>query len=519
VFAAGPLAAEPAHARFSLLEAVDAALTRQPALAVRREEIARHEALLQQTAGEFDPLLSARFSAVRSRTPGVNREALNFQSYLRNAGIDPPALTETLDPFAATNAVRLDDFNYQLNFAHKLRNGIVYGPQAFVNVNEGLSPATTPLASGRLGFVIQIPLLRGLGRSANGAREAAARGEADVARLLYRHELAAQVARTAAAYWTARAAAEIAAVQRDTAARAVALLETMRTLVRGSILPPTFVSQAEANVLSREAVRLEADLASAQARIELGRSIGLPAGEIVAPPEPADPFPALGPLPDLAPAGVSAWIPAALAARADHLAARRARDPAALLARQAAHNLLPRADLSLQTGYAGLAPGRQPLDGLRERRTSGNAAVTLELDWPLRNNFRQGQLREARAREREIESRLAAVAADIAAEVVSAAREASLRADLVRAADLALALAERAVADARERLGLGESSLPDVIGLENALIDARIRQIAARAGYAGAIVRFRFSVGAIFTDGGTDAAFAVSSLTTLPALP
>jgi outer membrane protein TolC len=512
-------AAETVPARLSLAEAVQSALSRQPALALRREALLQREAYLLQTAGEFDPTLSALFAASRARTPGVNREALNFQSYLRNAGIDPPALTETLDPFAATNEVRIDDFNYRINFTRKLRNGIVVGPVASVNVNEGLSPPTAPLATGTLGFMVQVPLLRGLGTASSGAREAAARGEVEVARLLYRHELAQQAVRTAVAYWGSRAAAETAQLRLDLAARAAALLESTRPLIQASILPPTVLAQAEANALEKESLRLEANLAAAHARVELARALGLAPADFASPPEAVEPFPAVAAAAGTVPDRLVAWIESALAARADHQAARRSRDPAALLARKAQSDLRPRLDVGLQAGYAGLSGGRYPLDALRERRTSGNAAVTVQLDWPLRNSLQQGLLREARSREREAEARLAALAADIAADVAAAVRESALRAELALAAERTVAAADAAVRGEQARLGLGESSLPDVIALENALGEARLQQVNAHAGYAIAIVRLRFATGTLFSDLGADGSFTLARLTLLPASP
>ncbi|MEY2878421.1 MAG: hypothetical protein RLZZ15_801 [Verrucomicrobiota bacterium] len=503
----------------SLRDAVLGALARNPALAVRREEIAQREARGLQAAGEFDPHLSALFNATRNRAPGVNREALTFQSYLRNAGVDSPALNDSLDPLATANVVRVDDFNYQLGLAQKLRNGIVFGPVASVNVNEGLSPVIAPLTTGRVSLVVQVPLLRGLGADSTGAREAAARGEAEVARLLYRHELAAQAARTAGAYWASRAAAEAAAIRRDTEARAADLLAAMRPLVTAAVLAPGALTQAEANLLEKHAVRLEADLAASTAHTELGRALGLAPAHLARTPRATDAFPAVPAALDGAPEKISAWIAFALAHRADHQAVRHSREPAALLARKAQRDLLPRLDLAVQAGYATLSAGRNALDGLSERRTGGNGALTVSLDWPLRNTLQRGELREARAREREAEARLAVLVGDIAGEVATAVREAALRAELVAAAERALAVAERAVRQERERLGLGETSLPDVIALENSLGEARLRLTAARAGFAVAVVRFRFAVGSLFAGQSAEGAFELANLTQLPASP
>ncbi len=516
----GARAAEsPPPASLTLREAVLSALAQNPALALRREDIAQRDARRLQTAGEFDPHLNALYSAAHVRTPGVNRDALTFQSYLRSAGVDPPALTDTLDPFSDVNVIRYEDYNYQLSLTQKLRNGIVISPQASVNVNEGISPIIAPIASGRVGLAVQVPLLRGLGRDATGAREAAARGEVEVARLLYRHDLAVQAARTATAYWTSCAADETARIRRDSETRATTLLESMRVLVQASVLPPALLTQAEANLLEKRAIRLDSELAAGTARIELGRALGLAPERIALTPEPTEAFPAVAAAPVGNLEAIAAWVAFALMRRADHLAVRRSRDPAAILARKAQRDLLPRLDVGLQAGYAGLSAGRTPLDALQERRTGGNAAVTISLDWPLRNSLQTGELREARAREREVEARVAVLVREIAADVATAARELSLRAELAAAVIDALRVAERAVTEERERLRIGETSLPDVIALENALNEARLRRTAAQAGYAITLTRFRFAVGALFDEERSDGTFELASLIQVPPSP
>ena len=80
-------------------------------------------------------------------------------------------------------------------------------------------------------------------------------------------------------------------------------------------------------------------------------------------------------------------------------------------------------------------------------------------------------------------------------------------------------MADQAVREERDRLGIGETSLPDVIALENSLSEARLRLTAARAGYAVAVVRFRFAVGALFAESNADGTFELANLTQLPLSP
>jgi outer membrane protein len=363
---------------------------------------------------------------------------------------------------------------------------------------------------------ILVPLLRGLGAESAGAAEAAARGDAEVARLLYRHTLASQAFATVSTYWSARAATESLAVQRDVEERAVRLYDSINVLVSSRVFAPIFLIQAEANRRDKGTQRRNAELNEVTARFNFGRMLGLPPEQMAATPVPADKLPeAAAAYEQLAEAAFrSRAIQRALAARADYLAFQQSERPLNILTRQAELDLRPRVDLNVGAGYQGFDASRNPLTPLHERVTGGNATVGLSFDWPTRNIYQQGLLRERRASVRQAEANTAELASGIAADVLTVLEEVRLRAQTALTAAATVDTAERAVKGQQDRLRSGESTVLDVINLENLATSSRLQLIEARTGYAIAVARLRYTLGAIFTADSTDRSFKLHDLTT-----
>ncbi len=492
VVAAAAVPADPV--RFSLDQAVRQALAQSPALRLQEAEIDRREGVRDQAAGEFDWITTFAVSRERDRTPAV--DALGRESI--DAG---------------------DTTAYTAGTQRRLRNGVVLGPVADVAVSDRSSPDAPAFGRSRVNFEILVPLLRGLGEESAGANEAAARGEVEVARLLYRHALARQAFGTAQAYWFARAAENALVVRRDDEARARRLHDGIRVLVDSRVFAPSLLLQSEANLRQKSTSTNESELAALEARYALARTMGLPPEGVaaaVAPeqdlPDAAARFPA-----DSEPAVRLRWIGRALDRRADFLAARQSEVPLRVLARQAEIDLKPRVDLSVRAGYAGLNRGTGLLAPLGERATGTNGEIGVALEWPAANTYQRGLLRARRAAQRQAEFSVAQARSDIAAEVCAALAEVRVRADTMANAAATVAIARQAVDQEQLRLKSGETTVLDVINLENLLSSARLAEIDARAGYAVAVARLRFAVGEVFLPDAPDRSFALADLTAPPA--
>lgn len=469
------------------------ALAQSPAVRVREAEVDRREGVREQTSGEFDWYATGAVSRIKERTPTV----------------------DALGRDAVTSG---DTTAYSVGVTRKLRNGVIVQPSIEVGVPEFHSPAAPTFGASNLNLEIVIPLLRGLGADSTGAVEAAARGDVEVARLLYRHALSQQAFGAVEAYWAARAAGAALALRRDDEARAQRLHDGIRVLVDTRIFPPNILLQSEANLRQKATSRQQAEMEALDARFGLGRVIGLTPLEMVEAPPPDAPLPGQDVLPASMPtdAARTAWIQRALRQRSDFLAASQSEVPLRILARQAETDLKPRVDLNVRGGYAGLNRGESLLSPLSQRLTGANAEVAVAFEWPAANTYQRGLLRERRAAQRQAELTTAQAQSDIAAEVLSALSEVRLRAETMRNAAATAEIARRAVEQEQRRLQTGEATVLDVINLENLMSSARLSEIDAQAGYAIAVARLRYAVGEIFSAEQADGAFQLTNLITPP---
>lgn len=491
VFAADP--APPAAPRFTLDAAVRQALTQNPAVRVQEAEIDRREGVREQAAGEFDWLTAAAVSRVKERSP-------------------------TVDPLGRDAVTTGDTTAYSVSGARKLRNGVIVQPSVEVGVSGRDSPAAPTFGSSQVNLQIVVPLLRGLGTDSTGAAEAAARGDVEVARLLYRHTLAAQAYGTAQAYWTARAAQAALLVRRDDELRAQRLHEGLRVLVEARVFAPNLLLQSEANLRQKSTASQQSELGALDAAFQLGRIMGLTPAEMVKAPVPDQSLPLDIAVSAEAPGAEARlrWINRAYGQRADYLATRQSEVPLRVLTRQAELDLRPRVDLSVRGGYSGLHRGENIFAPLSQRLTGLNGEVGVALEWPAANTFQRGVVRSRRAAQRQAELLTAQAQSEIAADVLTALEAVRLRAATMRNAAATAGIAQKAVEQEQRRLRTGEASVLDVINLENLLSSARLSEIDAQAGYAIAVARLRFSVGEIFTNDQPDKSFQLSDLSTLP---
>lgn len=492
------LAAEPVSSasasRFPLETAVRKALVQSPAVRVREAEVDLREGRREQASGEFDWNTAAAVSANRERTPGV--DALGR------------------DAVAVSNAT-----NYSASATRKGREGVIVQPSLAVSVPEHERPYSPTYGGSNLSLQIVVPLLRGLGRDSTGAAEAAARGDVEVARLLYRHALALQSYNTVRAYWSARAAQAALVLRRDDEQRAQKLHDGIRVLVDTRVFAPNLLLQSEANLRQKATSRQNAELSALDAGFELGRIIGLKPEELLQAPVPDQDLPRDVRVGDALadPAARTRWIERAMRKRADFLATRQSEVPLRILSRQAELDLRPRVDLSVRGGYAGLNSGSNPIAPLGNRLTGANGEVAVAFAWPVQNTYQRGLLRERRAAQRQAELTTAQAQSDVAADVCGALAEVRLRAETMANAAATAAIARKAVEQEQRRLQSGEATVLDVINLENLLSSAGLSLIDAQAGYAVAVARLRFSIGEIFSAEDAERGFALADLTQLPA--
>jgi outer membrane protein TolC len=482
----------PDSPKYSLDAAVQQALSTSPAIRIQKQEIDRSLGVQEQASGEFDWFAAVSAVSGETKTPLVGPFG-QFEGKSRNTG-------------------------YSASVTRKLRNGVILQPSLEVGVPEKVSPFEPTYGASKLNLQIVVPLLRGLGTDSTGATEAAARGDWEVARLLYRHALAGRAFGTAQAYWSTWAARAVLIVNRDDERRAQKLHEGIRVLVNARIFPPNTLLQSEANLRQKSTRSQEAELAAVQSGFELGRTIGLTGLGMINCPVPDQDLPQELDVQITRPDDTArlGWISRAYLQRADYLAIRKSEVPLRILARQAQLDLKPSLDLSLRAGYLGLNSGNDLVAPLAERVTGPNGEIGLSLGWPVANTYQRGLLRTRRAELAQAELSSAQAQSDIASDVCTTLEEVRLRAATMSDAAAAVSISRKAVEQEQRRLQTGEATVLDVINLENLLSSARISQVRAQSGYAIAVARLRYAIGEIFSSEASDQSFQLNDLTQLP---
>jgi outer membrane protein len=484
---------EPATATaLTLQDALSATLERSPALRIQQSVIEQKTGIREQISGAFDWSATGDISYGKDRTPR-------------------PGLPGT-EPVDNTNNTA-----YTAGLNRLFRNGIYLRPSVSVGVEDNVAPTSLAYGVSELNLQVIVPLLRGLGQDSTGAAEAAARGDVNVAKLLYQHALSLQAFGTAANYWSCRNADDTLAVQLDVEQAAEKLVESTKVLVESGVFPPAYLLQAEANLREKRTVRINAELDAHEARFSLGQSLGLAPEAIATTPTPVDTFPALtASLTPFSDQTRSALIVRALQHRSDYLAVKQSLVPLNILTRQAELDLKPEVNLAASAGYKGLNAGRSPISPLGTRLTGLNAEVGISVAWPFKNTYQRGLLRTRRANQDQVEAEAVQLAQSVAGEVLLAIEQLRLRADTVRSAQETVQIAKRAVAAQYEQVRAGDGTILDVISLENLSAASRIRYINSHASYAIAIAQVRFALGAVFTE--TESGLTLSDLTVAPSL-
>jgi len=387
------------------------------------------------------------------------------------------------------------------SWSRRLRNGLTIGPEvtATKTTIDVAQPIEFTEASVRL--KLSAPLLRDFGGAISAAPEQAARAGHAAASMDEQHARAQVVLQSAVAYWDYLAAERRLEVSRASEARAQRTAELTAALVQGDERTRADLTQAEAHLASRRALRIATEQGLLAAWQQLAIAMGmrpLPLGVL---PRAATDFPG-GELTTAWVAG-SSWVEQTTARRSDLAAAQRRVAAAEALLQAARNEQLPGLDLELSAGYSGQrrGAGLQRLDDPFYRDIPGvDATVQLRLELPLERTGARGRLAEsAAAREREhlaraeIERRIR-VAVPIAIESLKSSRHA------LAESERAVQLFQQSVDHENRRFQAGSSTLLSVIQAEELLTGALLDEIEGQRAFAVGVASLRFETSTIFPD-------------------
>ncbi|MYN04194.1 TolC family protein [Pseudoduganella sp. DS3] len=477
---AGSPAAYAAAPPLRLVDALHRALSANPDLQVQQAATEAARGQLQQATGQFDTVLGAGAEYARQQVPSPLPGALQGTTY--SAGYRAGARKQLRS--GPTLGASLDAKSYQ--------DSALPGAQA---------PATVTL-----GVTLNLPLLRGRGGREVAAIEDAASLQLQASELALRDSAAQALHRTLSAYWAYAIQFALEQVARDSEQRSRELLASTQKLVDAAEKPRGDLVLLQADLADRVASRQAAALALSEARIALGRLLGMDGAAIAALAAPADALPAILAIGMPAEAQLIQLRTAARQRRPD-LAALGAQVAAAQRQTEAAqHRLLPDLNLQLGVGYAKAHDGsnRYPWWGEAGRVQHGaSLSARLVYEFPLQNNAARGTLRERAAQLEQAALRQRDLEAAVAAGIDSAVASLATRSAQLQVAQQALALYERAVGQEMVKQKNGIATLIDVINVESRFINARTSYLQTYLAYAQAMARLRYESGTLLPVAGT----------------
>ncbi len=497
----------PADSVLTLEMALRTALRANPALRIAREQVRVEQGAATGVRGLFDATL---------------------ETSLVGGRFDELALSNTGAPTALgdISTLRRETIDYRVALQKPFANGLIVVPSVSVSQVGQAAFGEIPVNRAQAGVTAVLPLSRNRGGGVWTMQQRSAETAVDAAELEQRQAGARTALDLGVAYWNYAAADERLAALRYAESRAQTLVDETAELVRGDARPAADLIQFRGNLSSKRAQRAGAEQSVAQARQQLGIILGIPPSEIIALPRallnvagttaPYNPGTGqvseatltLDSLPVNADQAGGAWATTRLVeilSRRTDVRAAQLRALAADQQRAATQSgLRPRMDLQISVAYAGLdrGPGFGEFIAPLWRNTRGaSTTVQLQYELPTRNYAARGRAEQADA----IAAQAMIVQRDRARQVESAVAVAAAgafrgRAALIDAAS-AVRIARDVVENEKQKFRLGVSTQIDVIFAEDALSNALLAEIAARASYAASVAVLRLESGALAAAG------------------
>jgi outer membrane protein TolC len=463
----------------SLLDAVGRSIAQNANVRLQQRQTDIARAALVQASSQFDPSVTASISAARDKLPTNSQQVAQY-------GVD---------------ALRTDTTTYGVRLGQQLRNGWTWGAGLSSTRTADTVGQLTDLPAqnlGRLDFTLLVPLGRGGGIAAR-AGEAIADLEAKAAGYDLHGAVAQNVLATVSAYWGLVAARKNLTLAREAESVLGQLRGEVEKLIAADERPASELTLITANLSDKVAQRIAAERAVLEAQQALGRAMG---GQyegysaIV----PRDDFPG--------PAKLEMWdamrtarlIEMAMTKRSDLIAAQIRRDAARIGVEASGVNLRPRADLKVNLGYASLNEGNGASNTLwpyAQNQTGPNAGVSLTFEWPISNRASRSILEQQLAALDQRDVRVQELTNAVGSGVEAAVAGVLQAEQQLEAAGKGLSLYRQTVENERTKHRLGQSTLVEVLSVNDMLLAARAAYLSYQTSYLNYLAKLRFETGTL----------------------
>jgi outer membrane protein len=348
-----------------------------------------------------------------------------------------------------------------------------------------------------VGVSAQQPLLKGFTHGAPMASIRSAFEDRIIAFHEYRRQLMATVGQAETAYWNLAFAQQVVRMDADSVKVAQDLLATAKEAARVGRMSDLDVRQAEAELASREATREDGQLSLTEARRQIDL-LGVPAGQALVASDPL-----------IADQGRE-WDPAAQDKIFQEWADRAQPDlmieveqvrKESVLVGVHRDQTLPELDLTGSYGYTGL--GTTPQDSLDslESQSYPTWSIGLSLRMPLLMGVKQRNELHVEELKRQLAAvRLASVRQQVTATISSLAQSISTLREHIDNQRKVVEVKSELLKVQTARLQEGTASLVEVYDAEDALRQARQRELEAIVRYRQAMMDLERVSGSVLRD-------------------
>ena len=490
-----------------LADPAQSVIEKHPLVRYQQAQTDIDRGLQLQASGAFDTAIGTGVAQSRSVSP------LTIAEEEQNALIGVLGSDEITDTTSAS-----------LSVSHLYRSGISVAGQWTLtrNVDSIQSPAGVNTSSSTV--VVTIPLLRGRGRDAVAAQEAAAETEVKASVYDLTYEISTLLSNAAVDYWDLVANKRLVDIAKEAERRAATDVENTQSLVDADRLPRENLNEVNANLAQGETTRITAEQSLIAAQYNLATDIGMSRQEIASTELiPSDDLPSLeAPVPQpITAEALKAYIGDALKNRSDLIALRTRVDEQRHLVESAKNRLLPALNLTAGAGYNGLQEGRRLkdiFDSAEHNVSSPNASGGVSYSFPPHNDTARGAYLQAVASQRQLELQSTQLEHSIASSVIAAGRAVYNTAQEAVKARSAVELYKKSLAGQREKYHQGAASVVDVLTVESNLTTAMTTLVQSELSYALAVTQFRFATGTIVPPGKSVVSINADVFRTLPAL-
>lgn len=464
---------------FDLMDAINKTMQLQPSILLQKESVNQNAGILRSSAGDFDWRLESYSLFSKDYSP------LPIGTYYSQQ----------------------ESFTTGLKLGRLFRSGLYFEPNFQYSQNQAevkdeflqYQPNQPIQKMARVSFLLRVPLLQGFGEKNTAVREISAGHELDAARFNLLFKVSQTVQDTALAYWNYRAAYARLEVLKRSEGLAREILDKTDALVKADELAAADLQNVAANLADKESSRISGELAVNEARTSLGLAIGMPYGQISQIPEPTGSFPLLDmkllakKLHDSA-----AYFSIAMNNRQDLQVLKKQIQSLDAQVVAARDQLSPMLNMELSLGADNSISGsgfQRTMQTVEYRQKNPDWSTGIRFVYPIGNNTARGNLEQALSRfnqgriqlmelERTIQSTIRLVLSSL----VNNSQE-------IEKANEAVRTYEVAVSNEREKYLMGESTLLDLLYIQDRLDAAQLNRISALQRAASNLTRLRYEAG------------------------